>query len=226
MAQSECLDGFLSNITKSRREKARSLFSQQSQDRGQFIFFEGDPAGTFYIVEQGVVEANIVHGDGKVYIFQFVFPGDFFGEEVLYGQERYPFSAVVRKDVAFWKIPKGDLLPIVNSDSGFKDFLFNRLGLKLEAAYGKQRCVAGERVEKRVACVLLRSLDLPGTHEDCFNRFDTPLTNRDISGLIGSTEETVSRIMSRLKKEGIVAVKDKQLVIQDSDKLRDYFESL
>ena len=52
------------------------------------------------------------------------------------------------------------------------------------------------------------------------------LTNRDISGLIGSTEETVSRIMSRLKKENVIGIQDKQLVVLDREALVKYLDSV
>lgn len=227
MAKCDYLDEFVSEARKDLGERLRSKFVSQKLDRGQIVFMEGDKAGSLYLVESGVIEANVVHGDGKVYIFHFVFPGDIFGEGVLYGQEYYPFSTVARKEASIWKIPKDDLLPVVEADPGFERFLLEQIGRKLEMSYVKARCIAGERVEKRVACILLKTLDQQqGIYRECGEKLDTPLTNRDISGLIGSTEETVSRVMSRLKKEGIIGMQEKQLVVLDREGLTGYFESM
>lgn len=226
METGEALDEFSSHLKKSLRGRLRERAARQALDRGQFIFFEGDEADALYLLESGVIEANIIHGDGKVYIFQFVFPGDVLGEGVLYDFPTYPFSAVVRKDAAFWRIPKDDLLPLVESDPAFQNHLLGIVGRKLQHSYIKSRCIAGEKVERRVACILLKSMDEQGIFPDCTERLDTPLTNRDISGLIGSTEETVSRIMSRLKKEGVIAIKDKQLVVLDKAALMKYSDSM
>lgn len=226
MAEREMLEKLAGHASEANREKLASIFTQSSLERGQFVFFEGDRAESLYLIETGVVEVNTIHSDGKVYVYHFLFPGDLFGEGVLYGQAFYPFSAVVRKDAAVWKAQASDIQKVMSEDGEFKNYLFEKLGEKLDQAYAKQRCVAGERVEKRIACVLLRSLGMQGILDNCLSRFDTPLTNRDISGLIGSTEETVSRVMSRLKKEGVIGVKDKKLVVLDPDALANYFSSI
>lgn len=221
-----CLDDFLSQVEKGRRERLREKFSSENLDRGQFVFFEGDPASSLYVVESGVIEANLIHGDGKVFIFHFLFPGDLVGEGVAYGQSAYPFSAVARKDASLWKIKRDDLLPVLRDDDGLERYFIDVLGKKLEDSYIKTRCIAGERVEKRVACILLKTIGEHGIFDRCGERIDTPLTNRDISGLIGSTEETVSRIMSRLKKNGIVGIEDKRLVVVDRQALLGFFDSV
>jgi CRP-like cAMP-binding protein len=77
-----------------------------------------------------------------------------------------------------------------------------------------------------VACILLKTLDQQQGIYNCGEQVDTPVTNRDISGLIGSTEETVSRVMSRLKKEGIIGLQDKQLVVLNREALMGYFDSM
>ncbi len=227
MVKCDALDEFVSHLKKDLQGKLRDKFTSQSLDRGQFVFFEGDPATSLYLIESGVVEANVVHGDGKVYIFHFIFPGEVFGEGVFYGQDYFPFSTVARKEALVWKVARDDLLPVIAADPKFEAYLLEQVGHKLDSSYTKARCIAGERVEKRVACILLKTLDQKhGIYSHCMEQVDTPLTNRDISGLIGSTEETVSRVMSRLKKEGIIGTQDKQLVVLDRDGLMGYFDSM
>lgn len=223
----EVLADFLGHADANLRDKLRQKFTQQTLDKGQFIFFEADRADSMYVIESGVVEANVIHGDGKVYIFHFLFPGDVIGEGVIYGQDVFPFSTVVRKDAALSKIPKDELLKHLAQDQELEKYLLDIIGRKLDNSYVKARCIAGERVERRIACILVKTIDeQQGIIPSCGERLDTPLTNRDISGLIGSTEETVSRVMSRLKKEGVIAIRDKQLVVLDREALMGYFDSI
>jgi len=225
MAESDHLDEFIRHAGPGSREELRRKFSRQKRDKGQYIFFEGDPADSIFLIESGVVEANVVHGEGKVYIYHFMFPGDIFGEGILFDEYDFPFSTVARGEVVYWKIPKDELLKIVNKDRNLERHLLSIVGHKLESAYMKERCIAGERVEKRVACTLLNTIEGEGTNPPCGQKYDSPLTNRDISGLIGSTEETVSRVMSRLKKEGVVGIKDKHLVVLDRDALMGFLDA-
>jgi len=223
----DVLDEFVSHVKKDQQARLRDKFTSIGLDRGQFVFFEGDEAAYLYLIESGVIEANVVHGDGKVYIFHFIFPGEVFGEGVVYEQDYYPFSTVARKEALVWKVPKEDLLSAIDSNPAFKAYMLRLVGQKLDSSYVKARCIAGERVEKRVACILLKTIDQQhGIYSHCVEKLDTPLTNRDISGLIGSTEETVSRVMSRLKKEGIISLEDKHLVVLDREGLMGYFDSM
>lgn len=227
MVKCDVLDEFVSHVKKDQQARLRDKFTSTGLDRGQFVFFEGDEAASLYLIESGVIEANVVHGDGKVYIFHFIFPSEVFGEGVVYEQDYYPFSTVARKEALVWKVPKEDLLSAIDSNPAFKAYMLRLVGQKLDSSYVKARCIAGERVEKRVACILLKTIDQQrGIYSHCVEKLDTPLTNRDISGLIGSTEETVSRVMSRLKKEGIISLEDKHLVVLDREGLMGYFDSM
>lgn len=219
MAESKNLDLFLGNADKKTRAVLKDKFTPVKMEKGQYVFFEGDEPTSLYLIESGVTEANIVHGDGRLHIFHFDFPGNFFGEGILYNQMISPFSVQIRKDVEMWKITKREILPLVENDPVFKKYLFKELGRKLDRSYMKAHCTVGAKVDKRVMCTLVRSLELRGMHHNCPMRLDTPLTNRDISGLIGSTEESVSRIMSRLKREGIISTEKKSIIVLDRDTL-------
>ncbi|MBN1290101.1 MAG: Crp/Fnr family transcriptional regulator [Actinobacteria bacterium] len=219
MAERSNFDLFISNASEGSRPVLDEKFVPVKMEKGQYVFFEGDEPSFLYFIESGVIESNIVHGDGKLHIFHFDFPGDFIGEGVLYDQVVTPFSAQVRKDAQLWRISRKDLDPIMEKDPVFKEHLLVSLGQKLDSSYMKAHCIAGEKVEKRVMCALLRAIDQNGLNSHCGMRLDSPLTNRDISGLIGSTEESVSRIMSRLKREGIITTEKKNLIVLDRDTL-------
>ncbi|MBN2167791.1 MAG: Crp/Fnr family transcriptional regulator [Actinobacteria bacterium] len=219
MAERSNFDQFISNAGNASRPVLEEKFVPVKMEKGQYVFFEGDEPSFLYFIESGVIESNIVHGDGKLHIFHFDFPGDFIGEGVLYDQIAMPFSAQIRKDAQLYKISKKDLLPVIDKDPAFKEVLLKTLGQKLDSSYMKAHCIAGEKVEKRVMCALLRAIDQNGLNLHCGMRLDSPLTNRDISGLIGSTEESVSRIMSRLKREGIITTEKKNLIVLDRDTL-------
>lgn len=220
------LQAFLERLKEDLREEARELFAQESLDREQYIFIDQDEATHLYLVEKGVVESNIVHGDGKVFILGFLYPGDIFGEGALYEEGVYPYSTVARNDSLVWRIAWDDLQWLAAGDPEFALFLVRLVVRKLDQAYYKDRCIAGEKVEKRIACILMKMIMERGISDKCGTIIDFPLTNRDIAGLVGSTEETVSRIMSRLKKEEIITTEDKLILVKDREALIDYFDGI
>ena len=225
MAEQEFLDEFLEYAGEGSRDTLKKKFTPLKLNKGQFVFFEADGASDLFVVESGIIEVNIVRADGKLYVFHFVFPGEILGEGVLFGETFYPFSAVARNDAVLWKIAESDLLPVLESDPSLSSHLFKLVGQKLYRCYLKARCIAGERVEKRIVCILMKAINEQGINSRCNGKIDPLLTNRDISGLIGSTEETVSRVMSRLKREGVIGTEDRHLVVLDKEALARYAES-
>jgi CRP-like cAMP-binding protein len=220
------LKEFLNNLEEGLREEARELFKPETFDREQYIFIDQDEATHLYLIEEGTIEANIVHGDGKLYILNFLYAGNVFGEGAIYEEGVYSYSAVAREEAQVWRVSWDDLQWLASRDSLFALFLIRLIVRKLDQAYHKDRCIAGEKVEKRIACVLLKMASEIGISDKCGLVIDTPLTNRDIAGLVGSTEETVSRIMSKLKKEEILAADGKYLVVKDKDALMGYFDGV
>jgi len=218
--------GFLENLSEDLRSEAKELFKPESLDKEQYIFIDQDEATHLYLVEEGTIEANIVHGDGKVYILNLLYPGNIFGEAALYEEGVYSYSTVAREPSQVWRITWDDLQWLSTKDCDFSLFLIRLVVRRLDQAYYKERCIAGEKVEKRVACVLLKMVNERGISDKCGLILDTPLTNRDIAGLVGSTEETVSRIMSRLKKEEIITTEDKLLVVKDKEAMLAYFDGI
>ncbi|MDD5448255.1 MAG: Crp/Fnr family transcriptional regulator, partial [Actinomycetota bacterium] len=213
MNEREHLESFLSIASSEAREELAAAFSKISLASGQYLFFEGDQSSHLFLVESGVIEASAIHPDGKVYIFHFIFPGEMVGEEAVFGNEPHPFSAAVRKNAVLWKISKEDFLEVMSREPSISAHMLEVMGKRLCASYIKSRCIAGETVRNRVICVLLKSALKGSLNPDCPEKIDPPLTNRDISALIGSTEETVSRVMSRLKKQGVITTKNKHIVV-------------
>lgn len=213
-------------LPEDQRKKAMAPFTQEQVEKGHYVCMEGDRADFIYLVEEGTFEVVNIYGDGRVYIHGFLYPGDVFGEAYFYENDTYPYTVLAREDSLYWKARGNDFIPFVRGHSRMEEFVRVLLGEKLEQYLYKARCIAGEKVERRIACVLMKVIKDRGIFEECAARLDVPLTNRDIAGLVGSTEETVSRVMSRLKKEQIIGMDGKFLLVKDQEGLRSYFNDL
>jgi CRP/FNR family transcriptional regulator len=213
-------------LPKEKRGAAAGVFVQEQVEKGQYVCMEGDRADYVFLVEEGTFEVVNIYGDGRVYIHGFLYPGDLFGEAYFYESDTYPYSVQAREDSLYWKARGNDFIPFVQGHSRMEELIRVLLGEKLEQYLYKARCIAGEKVERRIACVLMKVVKDRGIFEECAARLDVPLTNRDIAGLVGSTEETVSRVMSRLKKEQIIGTDGKFLLVKDPAGLRRYFDDL
>lgn len=224
--ENSILLGFLDHLAEELRAEAMKLFKPEEVDGEQYIFIDQDEATHLYLIEKGTLETNIVHGDGKLYIFGFLRPGNIFGEAALYEEGVYSYSSVAREPALVWRISWDDLQWLASRDPLFSLYLTRMMVRKIDHAYYKERCIAGEKVERRIACILLKMVKEQGITDRCGQVLDISMTNRDIAGLVGSTEETVSRIMSRLKKEDVITTEGKFLCVKDKEALLAYFDGL
>ena len=81
-----------------------------------------------------------------------------------------------------------------------------------------------DRVEQRLARILLRLVKISGEHTDEGWLITLPLTRQDLADMAGTTVETAIRTLSRMRKESIVDTRHGRIIIRDPDKLMDIAE--
>lgn len=178
----------------------------------EFVFWDGDTPEWFYMVAEGKVKAIKHSSLGKEFIIAFFGPGEIFGEVAVFEGEPYPASAQAVAETKVLGIRR----------KGFLSFLANRpevvlkivsiLGGRLRDAQDRLRDLAGERVEQRLARILLMLSAKIGP--------TLPFTRQEIADMAGTTIETAIRVMSQLRDRGIISSARGQTIILDKTKLR------
>jgi len=184
----------------------RSLIS------GEFVFWDGDAPEWFYIVAEGKVKVLKHSSSGKEFIIAFFGPSEMFGEVAVFENKPYPASAQAVTEAKVLGIKKEDFLSFLATHPQVALRIIGVLGGRLRDAQGRLRDLAGERVEQRLASVLLMlSAKLGST---------LPFTRQEIADMVGTTTETAIRVMSTLKDRRIIRSVRGEVVILDEQKLR------
>jgi len=184
----------------------RSLIS------GEFVFWDGDAPEWFYIVAEGKVKVLKHSSLGKEFIIAFFGPGEMFGEVAVFENKPYPASAQAITKTKVVGVKKGDFLSFLGNRPQVALKIINVLGGRLRDAQNRLRDFAGERVEQRLASVLLMLSVKLGT--------TLPFTRQEIADMAGTTIETAIRTMSTLKDRGIIRSVRGKVIILDEQKLR------
>ncbi|MDW7652047.1 MAG: Crp/Fnr family transcriptional regulator, partial [Bacillota bacterium] len=74
----------------------------------------------------------------------------------------------------------------------------------------------------RMAGLLLRFIRREGNRTDEGVILDLDLTRQDMASMIGTSRETVARILSRFQKDGILSLDKQRITILDEEKLREW----
>ena len=179
---------------------------------GEPVFWEGDEPEWFYIVTEGQVKIVKQSSSGKEFIVAFFGPADMFGEVAVFENEPYPASAVAAGPLRVTGIPRQGLLSFLASRPQVSLKIISVLGRRLREAQARLKSLAGEKVEQRLAATLLTLSSQLGP--------TLPFTRQEIADMTGTTTETATRILGRLKERGIVRSTRGRITIVDELKLR------
>ncbi|UCC60007.1 MAG: Crp/Fnr family transcriptional regulator [Dehalococcoidia bacterium] len=185
---------------------------ERSFHTGEFVFWDGDDPDCFYIIAEGKIKVLKHASSGKEFIIAFFGPGEMFGEVAVFENKPYPASAEVAAETTVLGIKRDDFLSFLRDRPEVALRIIYILGGRLRDAQSRLRDIAGERVEQRIASVLLMLASKLGP--------SLPFTRQEIADMSGTTTETAIRVMSRLKDGGIVRSVRGKTVIVDEPKLR------
>jgi CRP/FNR family cyclic AMP-dependent transcriptional regulator len=177
------------------------------------VFQEGEIPRWLFVVEKGNIKLFKTNDDGRELILRVVGPGEFIGYLALLRDDRYPESATALEDCTIRMIPKDDFFSLVY---GNRDV--NARFIKLLAGHVAEQeqqliDLAYNSVRKRVATSIVHLFD-QGHRE-------INLLREDLAAMAGTAKETVIRTLTDFKTEGLIDIRDGNILVAKPDKLRD-----
>ncbi len=211
---------FFSSVSEAAQKEISRLFTEEKYQRDDYIFFEGDTPEWFHIIKEGKVKL-VKHSDtGKDVILQIFAPGDMFGEVSLFDHKPYPSSAQAMEPCTILKLSRKDFLLFFGRHPFVATEMIMELGRQLQEAHATIKSLAVDRVEQRIASILLKLANQLGTREGGGIMLNLSLTRQDLADIAGTTVETTIRVMSRFTKSKIIKPVSGKILILNSQALR------
>jgi CRP/FNR family transcriptional regulator len=185
-----------SGLNQQELDSLAAIAFEKSFKSGDFVFREEDSPHSFYVIADGRIKVSKSSPSGREFIVTFFGPGDVFGEVAVFANKPYPASAQAVADTSVIGIRRAELLRFLADNPEVALKIINMLGGRLREAVSRLRDLAGERVEQRIAGILLMLNDKLGP--------ELPFTRQDIADMSGTTVETAIRTMSRLTEDGVI----------------------
>ncbi len=167
---------------------------------GNYIFHQGDEADAVWIVAKGRVRMLRHASPGKEVILELLDPGEVFGGAALL-LSRNPATAQAATHVTVLRLPRSAYLELLERYPRVAIRLLQMLGQRLEHAMSIRALIL-ERVENRIAYVLLTLAERVGCQDPQGVRIAIPLSRGDVARMAGTTMETAIRILSRWTRAG------------------------
>jgi CRP/FNR family transcriptional regulator len=211
---------FFSSVSEATQKEVSRLFAEEKYQRDDYIFFEGDTPEWLHIVREGRVKL-VKHSDsGKDVILQIFAPGDMFGEFALFDRKPYPTSAQAMEPSTILKLSRKEFLLFFGRHPFVATEMIMELGRQLQEAHSTIKSLAVDRVEQRIANILLKLAGKLGSSEGAGIVLNLALTRQDLADMAGTTVETTIRVMSRFTKTKIIKPANGKILIIDPQALR------
>jgi CRP-like cAMP-binding protein len=191
---------------------SRHVFEKRAE-RGEILYFEGEPAEVLYFVLQGVVKVFKTSADGKEQIFSIIRPGDSFNDVPVISGGVNLASAGAMSTVTLNGIQKKELETIIREHPQVALNIIDVLSRRVEELMTLVEDFSFRRVSGRVAKILLEY----GGKE---NGEKPRLTQQEIAAMIGTAREMVGRSLKSLEEEGAIRIERNRIILADRDVLR------
>jgi CRP/FNR family transcriptional regulator, anaerobic regulatory protein len=175
----------------------------KSYQHRQEIFFEGDPKRTVYQIESGTVCLYKTMMDGRRQIFDFASQGDLIG---LGASNAHSHGAQSIGITSVKCIPRSALHQLAARDAGVALKLYHAMSFELDATRDLLLTLGQlASLERVIVFILALSQRNARSGKDPLT-LRLPMTRADIGDLLGTTIETVSRSLTKLRERRLIEI--------------------
>ncbi|RAP76839.1 Crp/Fnr family transcriptional regulator [Paenibacillus montanisoli] len=187
---------------------------------GSVIFWEGEPTGKLYYLRSGKVKLRKSTEDGKDFIFSVLQAGDLLCEPEDGLRKVHEFSAQVIEDAELGVIQWKDLEILLYRYGEFAVRFMNWMALMHRVTESKFRDLLLFGKPGALASTLIRLANSYGVACTDGIRISLKLTNSELAEMIGTTRESINRMLHGLQDEGTIEMRQGRIVILKLNELR------
>ncbi len=197
-------------------ENLARIVLRKSYRRGEIIFMEGDEGNGFYIVETGQVRIYKISSEGKEQILHLFGPGESFGEVSVFTGHGFPAFAKANVGTTCLFIPRADFVEMIRRDPALAMNMLGVMALRLHRFADLIEDLSLKEVPGRLSAYLLY---LSGKSPDP-EHLELDVSKNQLAALLGTIPETLSRILSRMGRLGLIKSEGSRIRILDRPALQ------
>lgn len=189
---------------------------ERSFPKDAIIVDEGLAGDYMYVIRSGRVKVTKASEDGREQILNLFNVGDFFGEMSLLDNRPRSASVTTLEPTCLLALSRRDFLDLLRSSSTLALCVIQELTRRLRDTGEQASSISFQKVQDRTRGLFERiARDEGGTDH---SRITPTLTHQQIADMIGTSRETVTRAVKRLKEDGWLQQQGKRYVIPPDDR--------
>lgn len=180
------------------------------------VFYADESGDVFCLIREGQVKVTMISPEGKEIILKLLGPGDFFGEMALLDDEPRSATVVATEALELITIWRNDFLQILSENFSIARKVLAELSRRLRSASSRIESLATMDVYGRLARLFLDlARDQGKPLENGYVAVTRP-THQAMANMIGTSRETVSRLIHDLMRQGLLVSEGKMIYLKGS----------
>ncbi len=196
------------DLSEAELESFAGIATRRNFKKNMVLIQQGDDTGSLYILLEGEMRVYIEDEQGRELTVKMLKPGDSFGELALLGEFPRTANVMAMTDCVVSAVSKDDYLNILREHPQISLALIRSLAHMVRETTEELSCIALLDVYGRLTHVLEKY-----TVERDGQKQVPKFTHREISNMIGSSREMVSKIMKELEKGEYITVTDEHYLL-------------
>ena len=191
--------------------------------KGDKLFTDGEEMHALFAIRSGTFKTFTVNEQGEEQITGFHLAGDLLGFDAIADTEHKSFAQALETSMVC-EIPYNHLDTLSNTMPKLKKQVLRLMSNEIRTDQEMLTLLNRKNAEQRVATFLVSLSERYHARGLSANEFRLTMTRSDIGNYIGLTVETISRLLNRFHKNGLIKVDGKLITILDIDELSDCAE--
>jgi CRP-like cAMP-binding protein len=181
--------------------------------KGEVLFVEGETLNGVFCVKDGLCKLSKLSANGRDQIVKLGVKGELLGQRSLINDESSNLTAIALNHMEVCFIPKSEIIGDLQKNPKFSMDILQQMANDLKESDNIIVNMAQKSVKQRLAEALIYVHDNFGTDEK--GSLNIVLSREDYAGIVGTATESAIRVLSQLKKEGLISTSGKQIKIEN-----------
>lgn len=211
---------FFSHVNMEELNNICDIKIEKQYSKGEAITNEGETIKEFLYMKEGLVKLSKSTFDGKDQIISFSKPFDFVSLLSVFSSKKYKYSVTAIEDTTVCILDLAIVKKYAQENAMFAMDLMASISEATDKILLDNLAIKRKHLKGRIAHVLLYFSDYIYRSDE----FELPISRREIAEYIGMTTENVIRTLSEFRKDKIIKIFGKDILIADKKRLQSISE--
>ncbi len=195
-------------------------YPKRSYKKGEFIYFSDDASDKVFFIHQGAVKIAGYTEEGDEVIKGILHAGDVFGELALFGEVRRSDYAKAMEDTEICVLDRHQVSDLMIEVNGFRNFINSLIGKRIIYTQRRVESLLFKDAKTRVVEYVMEQAKKNGRTSKRGISVRNHLTHQEIASFTGTSRQTVTTILNKLREDKLIDFDRKEFLIKDHEGLK------